>query len=81
MFQVKDRGYIREGYWADLTIIDLKHPHTIKKNDLYYQCGWSPLENQTFQSSIDSTIVSGQLAYHQDTILDGVHGHPLEFYR
>ncbi|MBT4838715.1 MAG: dihydroorotase [Methylococcales bacterium] len=81
IFQIKERGYIREGYWADLTIVNPNQPHIVKQDELFYQCGWSPLTGKTFSHSIDSTIVSGQLAYHQGKILDNIKGQPLEFNR
>lgn len=62
-FQIQDRGYIREGYWADLAIVDLKQSHEVTKSSLQYQCAWSPLEGHTFPHSITHTFVSGHLAY------------------
>jgi dihydroorotase len=62
-FQIQDRGYIREGYWADLAIVDLQKSQEVTKSSLEYQCGWSPLEGHTFPSSITHTFVSGHLAY------------------
>lgn len=62
-FQIQDRGYIREGYWADLAIVDLKQSLEVTKSSLHYQCAWSPLEGHTFPSSVTHTFVSGHLAY------------------
>lgn len=62
-FQIQDRGYIREGYWADLAIVDLQQTHEVNKSSLEYQCGWSPLEGHQFNSSITHTFVSGHLAF------------------
>jgi dihydroorotase len=62
-FQIQDRGYIREGYWADLAIVDLQQSHEVTKSSLYYQCAWSPLEGHKFPASITHTFVSGHLAY------------------
>ena len=67
-FKIIDRGYIREGYWADLVIVDCKKPTTINKNDILYKCGWSPFEGETFRSSIDTTIVSGEICYKNGKI-------------
>jgi dihydroorotase len=64
-FQIQDRGYIREGYWADLAIVDVQQAHEVTKSSLEYQCGWSPLEGHTFGASITHTFVSGHLAYAQ----------------
>jgi dihydroorotase len=62
-FQIAERGYIREGYWADLAIVDMQTPYTVSKSNIEYQCGWSPLEGHTFPHSISHTFVSGHLAY------------------
>jgi len=62
-FQVAERGYIREGYFADLVLVDLNNPYTVTKQNLLYKCGWSPLENFTFPASIAYTFVSGNLVY------------------
>ena len=62
-FQIQDRGYIREGYWADLAIVDLQQSHEVTKSSLHYQCAWSPLEGHQFPASITHTFVSGHLAY------------------
>ncbi|MFL5731135.1 MAG: dihydroorotase [Cytophagaceae bacterium] len=62
-FQVEKRGYIREGYWADLVLVDLNASYKVSKKNLLYQCGWSPLEGQEFHSKVTHTIVSGHLAY------------------
>jgi len=62
-FQIEERGYIREGYWADLAIVDLNKPTHVEKSNLHFQCAWSPLEGETFSSRIDYTFVSGHLAY------------------
>lgn len=62
-FQVKERGYIREGYYADLVIADLNCPQTVKKDNILYKCGWSPLEGFSFPASITHTFVNGHLVY------------------
>ncbi len=62
-FQVAERGYIREGYFADLVLVDMNKPYTVTKQNLLYKCGWSPLENFTFTASITHTFVSGNLVY------------------
>lgn len=80
-FQIDKRGYIREGYWADLVLVDLNHPHTVSKDNIYYQCGWSPLEGQTFRSSITHTIVSGHLAFANGQFNESVKGQRLLFLR
>jgi dihydroorotase len=59
MFHVVDRGYIREGYFADLVLVDMDKPYKVTKDNLLYKCGWSPFEGHTFRSSIDMTFVNG----------------------
>jgi len=81
IYQIKDRGFIREGYWADLTLVDLDTPHTVSKDNILYKCGWSPFEGVTFKSSIAATLVNGQLAYHHGEVCDGVIGRRLLFDR
>jgi dihydroorotase len=62
-FQIKERGYIREGYYADLVIVDTRHPSVVSKENLLYKCGWSPLEGFEFPSSVTHTFVNGHLVY------------------
>lgn len=62
-FQIAERGFIREGYWADLVLVDLNKPCTVSKENLLYKCGWSPLEGFTFPASIENTFVNGHLVY------------------
>ncbi|MBL7731354.1 MAG: dihydroorotase [Chitinophagaceae bacterium] len=80
-FQVKDRGYIREGYYADLVIADLDSPVTASKENILYKCGWSPLENFTFPASITHTWVNGRLVYNQGLWDETEQGMRLEFDR
>lgn len=63
LFQIKDRGYIREGYKADLVLVDLNAPWSVKKENIFYKCGWSPFEGTTFKSRITHTFVNGDLVY------------------
>lgn len=81
IFQVQDRGFIREGYWADLVLVDLNRPHTVSKENILYKCGWSPFEGATFNSSIAATIVSGQLAYANGQVNPATRGQRLRFAR
>jgi len=80
-FQIENRGFIREGYWADLVLVDLNKRLTVSKSNLLYKCGWSPFEGQTFASSVVSTIVSGNLVYENGKITEGVFGKRLVFNR
>jgi len=81
IFQIKSRGFIREGYFADLVLVNLNKPWTVDKNNLLYKCGWSPLEGLTFQSSIAHTIVSGHLAFSNGKFDESVKGFRMEFDR
>jgi len=81
IFNVQDRGFIREGYWADLVLIDPNKPYTVCPENIAYKCGWSPFEGVTFKNSIATTIVSGQLAFHNEQINDHTQGHRLVFDR
>jgi dihydroorotase len=80
IFSIKDRGFIREGCWADLALIDLNRPQTVRKENTLYKCGWSPFEGVTFRSSVDTTIVSGQIAWRNGP-QGSVNGLRLEFDR
>ena len=81
LFQVHERGFIREGYHADLTLIDLNTPQIVRREDVLSKCGWSPFEGQTFRSSIAATWVNGQLAYHEGQLQNISCGQRLEFNR
>ena len=65
-FRIKDRGYIREGYFADLVMVDLNKSITVKKENLLYKCGWSPLEGVVFPAMIEQTFVNGNCVYKND---------------
>jgi dihydroorotase len=80
-FQIEERGYIREGYWADLAIVDLNKPQTVAKENVLYQCGWSPLEGHTLSASVEHTFVSGHLAYSKGSFNEAVKGKRLLFNR
>lgn len=80
LFQIDRRGYVREGYYADLVLVDLHKPWTVAKENILAKCGWSPLEGQTFQSSVEKTWVSGRLAY-DGGIIEGAPGMRLLFDR
>ncbi len=81
LFQIKDRGFIREGYHADLVLADLNKPWTVEKSNILAKCGWSPFEGQSFQSQITHTFVSGRLAYQNGKIIEGESGQRLLFNR
>lgn len=80
-FNIDRRGYLREGYWADLFIADLETSTTVKKEDLFYKCGWSPLEGMKFPAKIEKTFVSGNLVFSNGKIINETKGHRLKFNR
>jgi len=64
LFQVEERGYLREGYWADIVVVNPSEKTQVKDSQLFSKCGWSPFSHLTFTNSIETTIVSGQIAYN-----------------
>jgi dihydroorotase len=81
LFQIDKRGFIREGYWADLVLVDLNLNYTVNKENLLYKCGWSPFEGQKFHSQITHTIVSGNLVYENGIFNESIKGKRLTFNR
>jgi dihydroorotase len=81
LFDIKERGYIRPGYYADLVLVDLKKPCTVTPESILYKCGWSPFEGTTFAASIHSTFVNGTLAYADGKIQATQAGQRLTFDR
>jgi dihydroorotase len=80
-FQVDKRGYLREGYWADVLIVDPDKKWTVAKENILYKCGWSPLEGHEFTGKVESTIVSGHLAWHDGKLNERKMGERLTFDR
>lgn len=80
-YQIENRGFVKEGYVADLVLVDMNRPHTDNKADNLYKCGWSPWEGHTFKSSVISTIVNGELKYHQGKFAEFTPGQRLTFSR
>ena len=80
-FNIKERGFIREGFWADLVLVNMKDTYQVKKEKIFYKCGWSPFESYTFKSRIVETIVNGERIYSQGKILSDTIGKKLEFTR
>lgn len=78
LFRVEGRGYLREGYKADIAIFE-KHPWTVEKSNLRYKCGWSPLEGMTFTYKVKTTIVNGQIVYDNEKINENIRGELLTF--
>ncbi|HEA21001.1 hypothetical protein LCGC14_0857360 [marine sediment metagenome] len=81
LFQIEKRGYIREGYYADLTAVDLNSPWQVSKENIAYKCGWSPFEDATFRSKITHTFVNGHLAYNNGKFSEERHAKRLTFNR
>ncbi|MFK7050698.1 Allantoinase [Flavobacterium columnare] len=81
LFQIDRRGFIRKGYYADLVIVDPHSSWTVSKDNILYQCGWSPFENYTFKSKITHTFVNGNLIYENNQVQDIQQGMRLEFNR
>lgn len=80
-FHVEKRGYVREGYWADLVLVNLNDPWNVNKANLLYKCKWSPFEGSTFKSKVIHTLVSGNLAYNNGSLIEGKTGKRLNFNR
>lgn len=80
-FHVKERGYIREGYHADLVIADLNAQYTVSKENILYKCGWSPLEGFQFPASIQNTFVNGHMVYGNGVVNESQWGERLVFDR
>ncbi len=78
-FNMKERGFIDEGCWADLAIVDIDHEWEVQKENVLYKCGWSPFEGHRFRGKVLSTIVSGHLAWHDGKFNEGKMGERLVF--
>lgn len=81
LFQLKKRGFLREGYFADLVAVDLNNPWKVAKENIVYKCGWSPFEGETFRSKITHTFVNGHLAYEQGNFSELKNAQRLTFDR
>ena len=81
LYQIKGRGFIREGYFADLVLVDLNREKTIKNDDMLYKCGWTPYDGMTVKSQVTHTFVNGNLVYHDGKVENNIFGKPLEFDR
>ena len=79
LFKVKERGYLRKGYWADMILIDTKQTWQVSSENIFYKCGWSPLEGQKFRSAVTHTWVNGNLVYENAQFNETFRGMPLEF--
>jgi dihydroorotase len=81
LFNIKKRGFIREGYQADLCIVNPENPWIVSKENILYKCGWSPFEGTTFRSRVIKTIVNGTIVYNNGVINDNYRGQRLMFER
>ncbi|MDG1045585.1 MAG: dihydroorotase [Bacteroidia bacterium] len=79
LFNINKRGFLREGYFADIVIINPETQEIVAKNNIHYKCGWSPFEGERFTSSIEHTIVSGHMAFSKGEFDETRHGHRLTF--
>ena len=81
IFKIKKRGFIKEGYYADIVLVDPNSPTLVSKKSLLYKCGWSPFEDVTFSSSIHSTILNGRVVYSNGVVNETPNGKKLVFDR
>ncbi|MBI9062648.1 MAG: dihydroorotase [Marinilabiliaceae bacterium] len=81
LYQIEKRGYIREGYKADLVLIDTDYPSEVNSENILYKCGWSPFEGTIFSHAITHTFINGQLAYREGKIKESIRGERLTFDR
>lgn len=80
-FQIAERGYLREGYFADMVLVDLNSTTTVSKENILFKCGWSPLEGHSFPASVRYTFINGEVAYEGGKVNDSVRGQRLSFNR
>jgi dihydroorotase len=78
LYGIKQRGFIKEGYYADLVLVDLDTSWTVHKDNILYKCGWSPLEGRTFKNKILKTFVNGNLVYDNGQFYESKMGMPLQ---
>jgi dihydroorotase len=78
-YGIEDRGYIREGYWADLALVDPNADYLREPGQVLYKCGWSPFEGRRFHALVDTTIVNGEIAFENGQVNDAVRGMRLAF--
>ena len=78
-FEIRERGFLREGYWADMALVDLNKTWEVNKSNLHYKCNWSPFEGQEFKGQVTHTIVSGHLAYANGQFDESQKGRRIKF--
>ncbi len=79
LFRIEERGFIREGYFADIVVVDAKHNYQVNNSNILYKCNWSPFEGYEFSSAIDKTFVNGNIVYENNQVIDGTVGMRLSF--
>jgi dihydroorotase len=79
LYRLQNRGFLREGYFADVVMINPNQPHQVNKSNLLYKCGWSPFEDTTFSNSIERTFINGQIAFENGSIVECGVGSRLSF--
>ena len=79
LFRIKERGFIREGYYADIVVVDHSRSYSVQQSNILYKCGWSPFEGYTFSSSINKTFVNGEIVYENNKVAEGTNGMRLSF--
>jgi dihydroorotase len=81
LFRIKDRGFLREGYKADICLVDPNESWTVRSDNILYKCGWSPFEGMTFKSKVIRTIVNGTIVYDNGVINESYRGQRLRFHK
>ena len=77
-YGIQERGFIKEGYYADLVLVDIDKPYAVTKENLHSKCGWSVFEGHTFSSTVEMTFVNGTRAFYDGKIVEEVRGQQVE---
>jgi len=80
-FRIENRGYIREGYFADLVVVDMNRETKVAKDNILYKCGWSPLEGEIFPAAVTHTFINGNLIWENNRVNESYRGMRLKFDR
>ena len=79
LFRIEKRGFIREGYFADLVLVNPNKSQAVAKENLFYKCGWSPLEGETLSHTVEMTIINGRIVYSKGVFNETIKGKALTF--
>jgi dihydroorotase len=79
IYRIRERGYIREGYKADLCLVNPDSRWKVTSDNILYKCGWSPFENQAFRSRVEMTVVNGTIVYNKGVLNEDYRGERLKF--